>query len=125
MKKIFILFITFSFFVSILGINVSLDYCPMKEKYSFSFIKKEYTCCCTKSNKRNCCKSAKVVFKKITDHYVTTAIKYLQFDNDIVPQDHYFLIPELQNSNFYSLKNNYKPPVPRVSLTILYRSILV
>lgn len=125
MKKIFILFITFSFFVSILGINVSLDYCPMKEKYSFSFIKKAYTCCCTKSNKRNCCKSEKIVFKKITDHYVITTVKSLLLDNNIISQNHYFLIPELINSIFYSLTNNYKPPVSLVSLTILYRSILV
>ena len=125
MKKTIILFITFSFFVSILGINVSLDYCPMKDKYSFSFIKKAYTCCCTKSNKRNCCKSEKVEFKKITDHYVTTAIKYLPLDNCIVIQDRYFLIPELTNSDFYSFTSSYKPPVPQVSLTILYRSILV
>lgn len=125
MKKIVILFITFSFFVSILGINVSLDYCPMKEKYSFSFIKKAYTCCCTKSNKRNCCKSEKVVFEKITDHYVTTTIKYLPLESNIVIQDHYFLIPELINSSLCSLANNYKPPVPLISLTILYRSILV
>lgn len=125
MKKIFILFITFSFFVSILGINVSLDYCPMKEKYSFSFIKKAYSCCCTKSNKRNCCKSEKIVFKKITDHYVTTVIKCPPLDNNIVIQDHYFLIPELISSNFYRLKDTYKPPVSQVSLTILYRSILI
>ncbi len=125
MKKYFILLVTFSFFVSILGVNVSLDYCPMKESYSFSFIKKAYTCCCTKSTKRNCCKSEKVIFKKITDHYVASVIKFLPLEGNIVLQDHYFIIFESINSKPYTLKGNYKPPVSQVPLNILYRSILV
>jgi hypothetical protein len=125
MKRIIILITAFSFFVSIIGVNMTIGYCPMKKNYSFSFIKKVYSCCCTKSNKKKCCNSEKVVFKKITDHYLGTAIKSIPFENDFIVNRYCFFIPKLIRPNHRTIHDDCKPPGTSVPLTILYRSILI
>ena len=125
MKKVIVLITAFSFLVSILGINVTIGYCPMKKNYSFSFIKKAYSCCCTKSNKKKCCNSEKVVLKKITDDYLSSVVKSVPSETNYTIIQFTAFPKRLIIENTYSIKDSYKPPVATVPLVILNRSILI
>lgn len=123
-KRAIILTITISFIVSTLGINVAIGYCPMKQSFSFSFLKKSIPCCCSKPHKSNCCKSTQIVFKKITDHYYPSTFKFAN-DQPIIAKN--FELKIIEPTIYYSLlsKFKHKPPIPNRSLSILYRSILI
>jgi hypothetical protein len=125
MKRAIILLTAFSFFVSIIGVNVTMGYCPMKKNYSFSFVKQAYSCCCTKSNKKKCCNSEKIIIKKIADNYISSAIKSIPIENNFIFKRHCFLIPKLIDSNEHEIAENYKPPGTVVPIIILHRSILI
>lgn len=125
MKKIIILITAFSFFVSILGVNATVGYCPMKKNYSISFFKKAYSCCCTKSNKKKCCNSQKIEIKKITDHYLSSVVKSIPLENSFALNQHRVSVPKQVIIGNLAIKENYKPPGDPVSLIILYRSILI
>jgi hypothetical protein len=125
MKRAIILFTAFSFLVSIIGINVTIGYCPMKKNYSFSFLQKGYSCCCTKSNKKKCCNSERIVVKKIADNYISSAIKSIPSENDFAINRYCILIPKLIGSNEQKIVEYYKPPRTVVPIIILHRSILI
>lgn len=125
MKKIIILITAFSFFVSILGVNATIGYCPKKKNYSISFLKKAYSCCCTKSNKKKCCNSQKVETKKITDDYLCSVVKSISMENGFALNQHCVSGPKQVIIRNHTIKENYKPPGAPVSLIILHRSILI
>lgn len=124
-KRAIILTIAISFIVSTLGINVAIGYCPMKQSYSFSFLKKSIPCCCSKPHKGNCCKSNQIVFKKITDHYYPSTLKFISHQAITIPKNFEFKIIEPITYYYTSSRFKYKPPIPHRSLNILYRSILI
>jgi hypothetical protein len=125
MKRIIILITAFSFFVSIIGVNMTIGYCPMKKNYSFSFLQKGYSCCCTKSNMKKCCNSEKIIVKKIADNYISSVIISIPIENDFIINRYCFSIPKLIASNVHRIAENYKPPGAVVPIIILHRSILI
>ncbi len=125
MKKIVSIFLSFVFLFSTLGISVAMDYCPMKGKYTFSF-KSEKSCCCNKADDNNCCKSKKIVFEKITDNYFVSEFHYVAPTLDFSVVKHSTLIANLVSFKKENLFfTDLPPPKPSVSLSILYRSILI
>src|SRR5438105_4305670 len=98
----------------------------MKKSYSFSSIASEKSCCCKSSNKNNCCKSQKVVVKKIKDNYLASAFHFKAPQlNFIVCQYSNFIKDAIVLTNETKLFKDFSPPEPRLSLSILYRSILI
>ena len=127
MKKLTTIFLCFSILFSTLGIRLNVDYCPMKESYSFSF-SGVHKCCCDKPGKKSCCKSQKIVFKKIEDDYVASGFHLVIPQMQVVgiltnhiKVSNQILVGEDANQ----MLQNSKPPDLPVSRNILYRSILV
>lgn len=109
------------------GFTIFADYCPMKKESTYSFAE-DKPCCCTNSNgENNCCQSSKITIKKIENGYVSSQVQ-------VTPQQFYFAVVEyplfaeqlFSNPVFQGLYiKKFHPPDPPVSLSILYRSILI
>lgn len=126
MKKITAILLTFSILLSTLGVSIAVNYCPMKKSYSFSIVKNAKSCCCKASNKDNCCKSKKIVLKKITDNYLSSQYNFNNsqsgFSVFLYPIYAYKPAAFIKEIKFFK---NLRPPELPVSLNILYRSILI
>ena len=125
LKRAMVLTIMISFIVSTLGVNMAIGYCPMKKSYSFSFFKQSIPCCCSKPHKGNCCKSNQLVFKKITDHYYPSVFKIINYQPINISKSYELVLLEPPVYYHICSKLQYKPPISRPPLTILYRSILI
>lgn len=127
MKRFLTISLTFIFLLNTLGIAVAMDYCPMKKEYSFSLSGGKKSCCCEKADKGNCCKSKKVVLKKIEDRYVssvsqTTPVQFEYFAYEYSS----FLISKIYPvKNIVNSNRDHAPPERSVSLNILYGSFLI
>jgi len=126
LKKITAITLAFSILLSTLGVNIAVNYCPMKKSYSFSILKNAKSCCCKTSHKGNCCTSKKIVLKKIEDNYVSSQFNFSGHQVDFTffqyPSFIYKPITFVKEINFYK---DLKPPDSPISLSILYRSLLI
>lgn len=125
MKKITSILLVFVFLVSTLGLSFTVDYCPMKKDYSFS-LQGEKSCCCKKSDENNCCNSKHVSFKKIEDNYVGSDFQAPTSQVILIFHEKpTLIIKPLVFSKTVEFYKDSKPPGSPVSLSILYRSILI
>jgi hypothetical protein len=105
---------------------MAMSYCPMKKGYTFSLVGKS-SCCCEKTDHGNCCKSKKIVLKKIEDRYVASTTQVISVHFETIAYEYSSsLIPA-----FYSIQDNsnpnwdHAPPGRSVSLNILHGSLLI
>lgn len=125
MKKIFAISLSLVLLISTLGLSVVVNYCPMKKDYSFT-LQQHKSCCCNDSKKNDCCKYSKFSFSKIKDKYVASAFQLNVPHLDFIIQtitlyvaSHHSAVKEIK------LYTYLKPPKLSVSLSILYRSLLI
>lgn len=126
MKKTVSILLVIVFLVTNLGFTIDANYCLMKKSYTYS-LGHSHGCCCSKSDKGNCCKSKVIVIKKIKDSYVSTAAQTTEahFESVMVEYKPLFesSISTLQvNSKF---RKDYSPPDCSVPLNILHHTFLI
>jgi hypothetical protein len=126
MKKLLSIGLAFSFLLSTMGLSIVIDYCPMKAGYSISFSEKKASCCCSKLN-NGCCRSHKVVLKKVEDNYTASEFQATPLPADLIIYDLHTLIVPGDVSEMMALisTRDHQPPEPPVPYPILFRSIQV
>lgn len=126
MKKILVIALSFLIIISSSGLVVSIHYCPMSKKTTFS-LNEVKSCCSIKGKVNNCCKNTQIKIKKIEDDYAcseitkTSASELISF---ILPFSEIF---SFSNSNIKDalIVNNHAPPDLPISRVILFKSFLI
>ncbi|CAN5418081.1 hypothetical protein BH10BAC1_BH10BAC1_06990 [soil metagenome] len=126
LKKILVIAFSFLIIISSSGFIVSIHYCPMSKKTTFSL--NEANSCCSKKGKVNkCCKNTQIKIKKIEDDYAsseitkTSASELISF---VLPYIEIFTFSNSTVKNTLSV-NNHAPPDLPISRVIFFRSIRI
>ena len=129
MKKSISILLCFLIFISSAGFSVSIHYCPMSKKTSYS-LKETKTCCGKKADtemEKKCCKNTKVKVEKIKDNYTSSQFSKISSQHLSV-----FVLSYTQSFLFVTMvqkcdlpSTNHEPPDKSVPLAILYRTFLI
>ena len=128
MKKALSILSAFIFLLSSSGFSINAHYCKGKIKsVNIAFSDNIKSCCGKKKMAKDCCKN-KTQVVKIKDNYIPAQIVISPLANPVSFMPAFIQLFNIQIAGMPSVESNLNylyPPDKPISLSILYRSILI
>lgn len=126
MKSIIPILLSLLILISTSGFTVSIHYCPMSKKTTYSLTEAK-SCCGKKGKVNNCCKNTQIKIQQIKDDFTPSSFLKIptgELSDFIADYIKLYLLVGLKAQDPL-IQANHSPPDLLVPRTILYRSILI
>jgi hypothetical protein len=107
------------------GIAFNIHFCKMSGSSDVSFLINKSSCCGKKGMESGCCKNKVQVIKIKDDYSASTSLEVKKNDSSVLLLISFFVAEIMLGEGLDVLNYHSPPPESSVSLSILFRSILV